>query len=86
MHYAFQSYSHLFKGYGNHVNIMQAKDTDLQKLIKGSDLLITDMSSIAFDFAYMRKSTIYFQFDKKIFEKNHYEPEILNMKVMVLGL
>ncbi len=36
-----------------------------------SDLLITDYSSIAFDFAYLRKPLIYAQFDKDEFYLNH---------------
>lgn len=32
-----------------------------------SNLIITDYSSVAFDFAYLRKPVIYFQFDKELF-------------------
>lgn len=32
-----------------------------------SNLIITDYSSVAFDFAYLRKPVIYFQFDKEVF-------------------
>ena len=35
------------------------------------DLLITDYSSVAFDFAYLRKPVIYYQFDKESFFKGH---------------
>ncbi|MDR1914826.1 MAG: bifunctional glycosyltransferase family 2 protein/CDP-glycerol:glycerophosphate glycerophosphotransferase [Clostridiales bacterium] len=37
-----------------------------------SDLIITDYSSIAFDFVYMRKPLIYCQFDAEEFFANHY--------------
>ncbi len=36
-----------------------------------SDLMITDYSSVAFDFAYLRKPIIYYQFDKKKFFATH---------------
>ncbi|MCY8379115.1 CDP-glycerol glycerophosphotransferase family protein [Bacillus haynesii] len=40
-----------------------------QKVFNESSLLITDYSSVMFDFAYEKKPVIYFQF-----EKNHYSP------------
>lgn len=36
--------------------------TTYQELFKNSDLLITDYSSIAFDFSYMKKPVIYYQY------------------------
>lgn len=36
-----------------------------------SNLMITDYSSVAFDFAYLNKPVIYYQFDKKNFFTNH---------------
>ena len=35
-----------------------------QELFKNSDLLITDYSSVAFDFSYMKKPMIYYQYAK----------------------
>lgn len=35
------------------------------------NLLLTDYSSVAFDFAYLRKPVIYYQFDKEQFFKEH---------------
>ena len=39
------------------------KKYDVQGLLKESALLITDLSSVFMDFAYMRKPMIYYQFD-----------------------
>ena len=39
-------------------------DSTYQELFKTSDLLITDFSSIAFDFSYMKKPVIYYQYAK----------------------
>lgn len=41
--------------------------TSYQKIFAESDLLITDYSSVAFDFAYLRKPVIYYQQDKEEF-------------------
>ncbi|GIP42108.1 minor teichoic acid biosynthesis protein GgaB [Paenibacillus sp. J45TS6] len=45
-------------------------DDGYQKLLVESSLLVTDFSSLAFDFAYLRKPVIYFQFDE-----NHIAPD-----------
>ena len=44
---------------------------DYQTIFKESSLLISDYSSVTFDFAYLNKSIIYTQFDKEDFFKNH---------------
>ena len=48
------------------------KDIDVQYLLKTSRLLITDYSSVFFDMAYMKKLTIFYQFDEEKFRKWHY--------------
>ena len=45
---------------------------DVQELLKESAFLITDYSSIAMDFAYMKKPLMYYQFDKEAFVKEQY--------------
>lgn len=40
-------------------------------LFAESDIMITDYSSVAFDFAYLRKPVIYYQFDKDNFFTGH---------------
>jgi len=44
-----------------------------QKLLLESSLLITDYSSIFFDFAYLRKPVIYTHFDYKEYRNTHYK-------------
>ena len=41
------------------------------QIFKESSLLITDYSSVAFDFAYMKKPVLYYQFDREEFFANH---------------
>ena len=49
------------------------KNYDVQDLLKRSKILITDYSSVFYDFAYMKKEVIYYQFDYNDFFKKHYE-------------
>lgn len=44
---------------------------DYSKIFEESNLLVTDYSSVAFDFAYLSKPVVYTQFDAKVFFKNH---------------
>ena len=46
---------------------------DLQRLLIEADVLITDYSSVFFDFAYMEKPIIYYQFDRDEYRKGHYQ-------------
>jgi CDP-glycerol glycerophosphotransferase (TagB/SpsB family) len=46
---------------------------DVQKLLIESDILITDFSSVFFDFAYMKKPEIFYQFDEAQFRGGHYK-------------
>lgn len=49
-----------------------ASEYDVQQALKDSAFLITDYSSIFFDFAYMKKPMVYFQFDQEEFRSRHY--------------
>lgn len=71
MHHSFKKYLHLFKG-GKAVEIIKFGEESVQKLLKESKLLITDFSSVYFDFAYMNKPMIFFQFDEEDYYNNHY--------------
>ena len=48
------------------------KDYDVQDLLKRSRVLVTDYSSVFYDFAYMKKEVIYYQFDYEEFYGKHY--------------
>lgn len=56
------------------INIIKAEEVNYQKVFEKSKLLITDYSSVAFDFAYLKKPIIYYQFDKEQFFTKHYRP------------
>lgn len=72
-HYEMQGYIDLFKTKSNRVVIAKKDEYDVQQLLKESRVLITDYSSVAFDFGYMRKPVIYYQFDDEKYYKNHYQ-------------
>lgn len=71
-HNEMQRYLHLFKTSSKNIIIADKEKYDVQTLLKESEVLITDYSSIAFDFAYMNKPIIYYQFDKKEYDNKHY--------------
>lgn len=72
-HNEMQRYLELFTTKYENIIIADKNEYDVQTLLKESQLLITDYSSIAFDFAYMKKPLIYYQFDKEMYDKNHYK-------------
>lgn len=46
-------------------------DTSWRELFARGSILVTDYSSVAFDFAYLKKPVIYCQFDRKEFFQSH---------------
>lgn len=56
---------------GNDFITVGCELADYQKVFKESNLMVTDYSSVAFDFAYLKKPVIYAQFDADSFYKNH---------------
>ena len=71
LHYALKDYAYLFEG-NDVVEIVNFGKESVQDLLKESLLLITDFSSVYFDFAYMGKPVIYYQFDEDTFFTGHY--------------
>lgn len=55
----------------NEVFKIQKGFANYSELFSRAKLMITDYSSVFFDFAYLRKKVIYTQFDKEDFFKNH---------------
>lgn len=73
VHYEMQKYADLFKTISENVIIAKFNDYDVQKLLRDSALLITDFSSVFFDFGYMRKPVIYYHFDKYHYNKGYFD-------------
>ena len=72
-HYRIQKYIHNFHSISNNVVIADNKKFDIQELLTKSSLMVTDFSSVFFDFVYMKKPVIYYQFDKEDYRKKHYK-------------
>lgn len=56
------------------VEVYSADEIDLQNYLKSSKLLITDYSSVAFDFAFLEKPVILYQFDKNRMYRGSQQP------------
>ena len=73
LHPLFQQFSDEFKSNDDNIIIATSDKYDIHELLKESELLITDYSSVAFDFAYMGKNVFYYQFDLNKFRTGQYE-------------
>lgn len=73
LHYSLQSFTKTFAKYGNDVvTIADRQHYDVQQLMLESAVMVTDFSSVFFDFAYMKKPEIFFQFDEDAYRAKHY--------------
>ena len=66
LHTNFQKYSHLF--HSEFVSIVPEEKVSVQELLCSHDILITDYSSVALDFALLRRPVLYYQFDGDLSE------------------
>ncbi|WP_219835280.1 CDP-glycerol glycerophosphotransferase family protein [Paenibacillus sp. R14(2021)] len=71
-HYEMQKFLTGFRTDSDRVIIASKEQYDVQALLKSTSLLITDYSSVFFDFAYMGKPMVYYQFDEEAFFNSHY--------------
>lgn len=71
-HYEIQKRIHHFSGYHTRIVVADLVRYDVQELLLESKLLITDYSSVFFDFSYMNKPVIYYQFDIEQYRQGHY--------------
>lgn len=73
VHPKLNRFADAFNGLDGRINFLNSKHGDsVQKHLKEASILITDFSSVFFDFAYMRKPAIYFQFDEAKYFESHY--------------
>lgn len=72
-HYEFQKHIKAFNSNHENVIIADFEHYDVNELLKGCSMLVTDFSSIFFDVHYMRKPVLYYQFDEVDFRKYHHE-------------
>lgn len=63
----------VFSSLDEHVMFLNSLNGDsIQEHLKKASILITDYSSVFFDFAYMKKPSIYYQFDENKYYESHY--------------
>lgn len=84
-HFEMQKYLHTFRSDSQRIILADFAHYDVQTLLKESLLLVTDYSSVSFDFAYMRKPMVYFQFDPEEFFSKHYERGYFSYSEMGFG-
>lgn len=84
-HYEIQKYLKHFETQSKNVILASFDEYDVQQLLKESALLVTDYSSVLFDFAYMEKPSLYFQFDRDEFEQKHYAKGYFDSDTMGFG-
>ena len=73
-HYTMQPFIDLFRGenVSSVVTLAEREKYDVQELLMKSAVLITDYSSVYFDFGYMKKPVVLYQFDKEKYRYNQY--------------
>lgn len=67
------------------VKIIRQEDKSVQALINENSILITDYSTVSFDFEYIKKSVIFYQFDYDQFYKKHYNEGPIDHKNELFG-
>lgn len=67
------------------IKVMKQGEETVQSLLKRHRLLITDYSTVSFDFAYINKPVIFFQFDYDEFYSKHYNEGPINHRTELFG-
>jgi CDP-glycerol glycerophosphotransferase (TagB/SpsB family) len=68
-----QLLSRNFAAKSENITIGAKGEFDVQTLLRKASLLVTDYSSVFFDFSYMHKPVFFYQFDQDEFFKKHYQ-------------
>ncbi|GAE35812.1 CDP-glycerol glycerophosphotransferase [Halalkalibacter akibai JCM 9157] len=68
LHPNMQKFTSFFKN--DHVKVINQGEVDVQTLLKESMLMVTDYSSVGFDFSFLEKPVVYYQFDQEKFIGN----------------
>lgn len=93
-HHEFQRYSPFLKNtiesliedkYQETIKVCYENEYDVQNLLINASLLITDHSSVYFDFAYMKKPVLYYHFDQEQFVKIHSRQSYFDFKKQGFG-
>lgn len=84
-HRNMQKYIDSFSTVSKNIKIVTNRTSDIRELLMESAAMITDYSSVALDFAYMKKPVIYYQFDEERFRKAQYAEGYFSYRDAGLG-
>lgn len=84
-HRNMQKFLNFFTTTCERIEIAGSEKYDIQEILKKSALMITDYSSVFFDFAYMKKPVLFYQFDEAEFRKRQYQEGYFNYHENLLG-
>ena len=84
LHHEIQCYSECFSNLSD-IHLVNYSESTVQKLLIESKALITDYSSVFFDFAYLHKPILFFQFDENEYYTKHYEKGYFDYRKSNLG-
>ncbi|MFH0346154.1 CDP-glycerol glycerophosphotransferase family protein [Bacillus vallismortis] len=84
MHIELQKkYSDYFKDLHKNIKLIKVGEESVKSLVSESSLMITDYSSVAFDFNYLEKPVVFYQFDLP--DYLHYRGSYVNLKTDLFG-
>lgn len=64
-----QEHMECFWSGSSRITIAKQNEYDIQELLKMASFMITDYSSVFFDFVYMKKPVLFYQFDNEMYRK-----------------
>ena len=71
LHRNMESFETAFSTDNPDISILRWQEADVPELLKQAGVMVTDFSSVAMDFAYMKKPLVYYQFDLEAFRSGH---------------
>lgn len=77
-HYNMKKYIDNYSVNCSNIKIVKSFDENIQKYLIESSLMVTDYSSVFFDFAYMKKPIIFYQFDLEEYRQKQYQEGYFN--------
>ncbi|MGI0531644.1 glycosyltransferase [Bacillus pfraonensis] len=84
-HYQTQKFGAEMPVFHERIKVVKQGEETVQSLLKRHQLLITDYSTVSFDFAYMKKPVIFYQFDYDEFYSRHYNEGPIDHKQDLFG-
>lgn len=86
LHPGLRQYASYFKKFESaYITVVSNPSVSYRELFNTSSLMITDYSSVFFDFVYQKKPCIFYQFDKDDFFEKHYKEGEFKFDTMAPG-